>query len=50
LGKVYTHVHGQVTLQHADVPDNYTQISQKNEAFPLVKCIGRYVYNGPAII
>jgi len=35
--------------QMAAATDNYRQISQ-NGAFPLVKCIRRYVYNGSAII
>jgi len=31
-------------LRHAALPDNYWL--QNNKAFPLIKCIRRYVYNG----
>ena len=36
-------------LRHAALLDNYRQMSQ-NEAFSLVKCIRRYVWNWPLII
>ena len=39
-------------LRLAVIPDNYWLITDyhKNQTFPLMKCIGRYVLNGPLII